>query len=191
MILLWSTTIIPQARPAPCDQSTGICVSPTIFQIIYLCTSLGLISIGAGGIRSSSLAFGVDQLEKAGFHKRPLLKERYFSWYYAAYTLSILIAITCVVYIQDNLGWAIGFAVPAVLMAFGVCVFFLASPFYVKLKSKTSLITGFVRVVVASYKNRHFKLSNATNYAYHCRAGSNLVIPSAKLRYYSSFFWVY
>lgn len=177
MILLWSTTIIPQARPPPCD---GICSSPTIFQFVYLCTSFGLISIGAGGIRSSSLAFGADQLEKRGFQN---VKESYFGWYYASYTLSILIALTCVVYIQDNLGWGVGFAVPAVLMLFGVSSFLLASPFYVKLNSKTSLVTGFVQVVVASYKNRHLKLSDSTNYVCHRKNGSSLVFPSEKLRY--------
>ncbi|KAL8504088.1 hypothetical protein ACS0TY_022717 [Phlomoides rotata] len=183
MILLWSTTVIPQAKPPPCDPSSDTCISPSVFQFVYLCSSLGLISIGAGAIRSSSLAFGADQLEEVGFHKRPLLKERYFSWYYAAYTLSILVALTCVVYIQDNLGWPVGFAVPTVLMVFGVCVFFLASPFYVKFKSETSLITGFVQVVIASFKNRQVELLNTTNYAYHCKTGSTLVVPSAKLRF--------
>ncbi|KAI3454083.1 hypothetical protein Pfo_010746 [Paulownia fortunei] len=183
MILLWSTTIIPQARPPPCNQSSNSCSSPTIFQFVFLCTSFGLISIGAGGIRSSSLAFGANQLEKGDFEKRSGVKESYFGWYYASYTFSVLIALTCVVYIQDNMGWRVGFAVPAVLMLFGVCSFFLASHFYVKLKSESSLVTGFIQVVVASYRNRHLKLSDSTNYVCHCKNGSALVFPSGKLRF--------
>ncbi|KAK6129684.1 hypothetical protein DH2020_036550 [Rehmannia glutinosa] len=183
MILLWSTTVIPQAKPPPCDRSSNTCISPTTFQFVFLCTSFVLIAIGAGGIRSSSLAFGANQLEKGDFQKRSGLKQSYFSWYYAAYTFSVLIALTCVVYIQDNLGWGVGFAVPAVLMFFGVIAFFLASTFYVKLKSKSSLVTGFVQVVVASYRNRRLKLSDSTDYVCHCKNGSPLVLPSGKLRF--------
>ncbi|KAL2543567.1 Protein NRT1/PTR FAMILY 1.2 [Forsythia ovata] len=184
MTLLWSTTIFPQARPPPCDESSDTCNTPTIFQYIFLCTSLGLMSIGAGGIRSSSLAFGADQLETRDGRKNSAVMESYFSWYYASYTLSILIAVTFVVYIQDNMGWEIGFAVPAVLMLFSAVSFFLASPFYVKLKGKSSLVVGFIQVITASYRNRHLKLStNCTDVVYHCKEGSALVFPSDKLRF--------
>ncbi|XP_042067998.1 protein NRT1/ PTR FAMILY 1.2-like isoform X1 [Salvia splendens] len=183
IIILWSTAVIPQASPPPCDQSSNVCISATTFQIMYLCLSFGLISIGAGGIRSSSLAFGADQLEKKGFHKSPGVKQSYFGWYYASYTLSVLVALTCVVYIQENLGWGVGFAVPGVLMLVSVTSFFLASPFYVRFKISSSLITGFVQVVVAAFRNRHLKLLDSTSDVYHCKNGSGLVIPSEKLRF--------
>ncbi|PIN23028.1 H+/oligopeptide symporter [Handroanthus impetiginosus] len=183
MILLWSTTIIPQARPPPCNQSPNICSPPTIFQTIFLCTSLCLISIGAGGLRSSSLAFGANQLETKESHRKSSVKESYFSWYYASFTFSVLVALTCIVYIQDKIGWEVGFAVPAVLMLFGVILFHLASPFYVKLKSKSSLVTGFMQVVVASYRNRHLKISDTTEPVYHYKSGSNAVFPTGKLRF--------
>ncbi|KAK6140856.1 hypothetical protein DH2020_025388 [Rehmannia glutinosa] len=183
MILLWLTTIIPQARPPPCDPSIDICSSATIFQFTFLCASLGLISIGAGGIRSSSLAFGANQLENGDFQRKPGVKESYFSWYYASYTFSLLIALTCVVYIQDKMGWGVGFAVPAVLMLFSAVSFYLASPFYIKVKSKTSLVTGLAQVVVASYRNRHLKLSDDAHTVYHYKSGSVLVFPSRKLRF--------
>ncbi|KAK4380919.1 protein NRT1/ PTR FAMILY 1.1 [Sesamum angolense] len=149
---------------------------------MYLCTAFGLISVGAGGIRSSSLAFGADQLEKGDFKKSSGLKESYFSWYYASYMFSVLIALTCVVYIQDNMGWGVGFAVPAVLVLFGVSIFFFASRFYVKLKSKTSLLTGFIQVVVASYRNRRLDLKDGVNNVCHRKNGSGLVFPSENLR---------
>lgn len=40
------------------------------------------MSAGAGGIRSSSLAFGLDQLSQRGENEG--IKEGYLSWYYAA-----------------------------------------------------------------------------------------------------------
>ncbi|KAL3645916.1 hypothetical protein CASFOL_011096 [Castilleja foliolosa] len=183
MIILWLTTIIPQAKPPLCDQSISTCITPTIFQFMFLFTSFVLISIGAGGIRSSSLAFGANQLEKGDFKKQSGVKESYFNWYYATNTISIVIALTCVVYIQDNMGWVIGFAVPAGLMFIGVVLFFSASASYVRVKSESSLLTGFAQVVVAWFRNRHVKLSDGVSYIWHCKNGSGLVSPSPNLRF--------
>ncbi|XP_052211065.1 protein NRT1/ PTR FAMILY 1.2 isoform X1 [Diospyros lotus] len=184
MILLWLTTVVPQARPPPCDHSNNSCSPPTTFQIILLCSSFGLMSVGAGGIRSSSLAFGADQLKKHDNLKNASALERYFSWYYVSASFSVLIAMTCIVYIQEKVGWEVGFGVPALLMFSSAVSFFLASPFYIKLKAKSSLLTGFAQVIVASYRNRHLTLSSeGTELWYHYRRGSILVAPSEKLRF--------
>ncbi|KAL3498459.1 hypothetical protein ACH5RR_041191 [Cinchona calisaya] len=152
--------MIPQARPPPCNESINSCSSTTFFQLFLLCTSFALISIGAGGIRSSSLAFGSDQLEKEDGHRHVGMMERYFSWYYASYMLSLLIALTSMASIQDSMGWQIGYGVLVVLMFFAALSFFIASPLYVKAKAKASLITEFVQ-----------------------KKGSKLVCPTSKLRF--------
>ncbi|KAL8522049.1 hypothetical protein ACS0TY_012265 [Phlomoides rotata] len=183
-ILLWSTSVISQARPPPCDQDS-ICNPPTFLQSSVLCAALGLISIGAGGIRSSSLAFGANQFENEDSQENCSgVSESYFSWYYAVYSFSCLIGLTCVVYIQDNMGWKIGFAVPIVLVMIGTCLFFLGSPFYVKVQSKPNLLTGFVQVMAASYKNRRFKLpSDTINSTYHYKNGQTPGLPSESFRF--------
>ncbi|KAL3500561.1 hypothetical protein ACH5RR_039654 [Cinchona calisaya] len=183
MILLWLTAMIPQARPPPCNELINSCSSTTSFQLFYLFSSFALISIGAGGIRSSSLAFGADQLKNEDGHKSVGILERYFGWYYASYMFSLLIALTCIVYAQDNMGWPFGFGVSAVVMFFAAVSFFVASPFYVKIKAKASLFTELIQVIVASFKNRAIKLSNSTNMLFHQKKGSTLVYPSENLRF--------
>ncbi|XP_073300981.1 protein NRT1/ PTR FAMILY 1.2-like [Primulina huaijiensis] len=183
MILLWLTTVITNAKPPPCDESSTHCCSPTVPQFAFLCSSLGLMSIGAGGVRSSSLAFGANQLRKGIFKKASCVKDSYFSWYYMFTTVSVLLAYTCVVYIQDNLGWRVGFAIPALLMLLAVFVFFSASSWYIKPDYKTSLLKNLVKVVVASYRNRHLKLSDRTDVLYHHNNGSSNIPPSRKLRF--------
>ncbi|KZV51141.1 hypothetical protein F511_06205 [Dorcoceras hygrometricum] len=183
IILLWLTTVIPNAKPPPCDKSSIHCYSATIPQFVFLCSSLGLISIGAGGIRSSCLAFGANQLRKGNFNQTRSLKESYFGWYYVSYAFSVLIGLTCIVYIQDNLGWSVGFAVPALLILLAMVLFFSASFWYIKPDSKTSLITDFVKVVVASCRNRHFKISDRTDVEYHHKNGLSNIHPSQKLRF--------
>nr|GME09621.1 protein NRT1/ PTR FAMILY 1.2-like [Ipomoea batatas] len=178
MFLFWLTTVIPQARPPPCLDSNNTCSSATAVQLFLLFTSFILVSIGSGGVNSSSLAFCVDQLKNEG-----VKMERYFGWYYAITLVSALVAITCLVYIQENMGWEIGFGVLLLLMLCAAVLIFLGSPFYVKPKPKGSLITGLIQVIVASYRKRSLLLSSGNGgIAYH-QEGTMLRLPSETLRF--------
>ncbi|KAH8482614.1 hypothetical protein H0E87_029895 [Populus deltoides] len=185
MVLLWLTTIIPGARVPSCAQFSSICNNDaTTPQLLFLYFCLGLMSIGAGGIRSCSLAFGADQLSKRDSLKHAGILESFFSWYYFTSSASVFISMTCIVYIQDTMGWKVGFGVPVVLMILSTLSFFLASPIYVKPKAKASWLIGFARVLVASFRKRRIELSSLdTDELYHHRKGSALVVPSERIRF--------
>ncbi|TXG67803.1 hypothetical protein EZV62_009078 [Acer yangbiense] len=173
MILLWLTTIFPEASKPT-----------TTYQFMLLYASFGFMTIGAGGIRASSLAFGADQVNIRDNLKKSSVLQSYFGWYNVAVTGSGIIAVTCIVYIQDHLGWTVGFGIPVVLMFLSAISFFLASPNYVKEKPNSNLFIGLVQVVVASYNNRHINISpQATDELYHRRRDSNLLMPTDKLRF--------
>ncbi|KAI5669204.1 hypothetical protein M9H77_19057 [Catharanthus roseus] len=184
LITLWMTSIVPGARPSPCSTEYTSCSSATGFQMFILCASFALVSIGTGGVRSSCLAFGADQLRGKGEgQSNSRAMERYFSVYYGLVTLSIFIALTGIVYIQAKLGWKVGFGVPAVLMLIVAPAFLLASPLYIKLKVKSNLIVGLLQVVVVSFKRRHLELqSQSINTMFHRRRNSLLLKPSENLR---------
>ncbi|KAM3337777.1 hypothetical protein P3S68_032102 [Capsicum galapagoense] len=183
MFLFWLTSLIPQARPPPCVISDNICRPADMFQLFFLCFSLGIVAIGTGAIKSSSLAFGSDQLKWEVNQGNARSMERYFSWYYALYALSTLVALTCLVYIQVNKGWGLGFGAPVLLMLFSTVLIYLGTSFYVKLKPKSSLITGLFQVIVASCRNRCLRLSSqSADILYHQKRGSTVVLPSEKLR---------
>ncbi|KAF7146277.1 hypothetical protein RHSIM_Rhsim04G0084600 [Rhododendron simsii] len=115
--MLWLTAMIPQMKPAPCDQITFVqCDSPSLTQYTMLFASSGLISIGAGCIRPCSMAFGLDKLDNEENPNNQRVLESYIHWYNASTAFSAVVAITATVYIQDHLGWQVGFAVPAFLM---------------------------------------------------------------------------
>ncbi|KAH9799568.1 protein NRT1/ PTR FAMILY 1.2 [Citrus sinensis] len=148
MVLLWFTAIFPQEKPPVCDQMRSGCESATASQLMLLYSAFGLMSLGGGSIRASSLVFGADQLDKGNGAKNA------------------------------------GFGIPAVIMLLSALSFFTASPFYVKPKANTSLISGLIQVIVASYKNRNMKLSSqATEEMYHKRKGSMLLVLSENLRH--------
>lgn len=185
MILLWLTAMIPQARPPPCSQAAGIsCKSPTDAQLALLVSSFALISIGAGGVRPCSLAFGADQLDRKEKPKNERVLESYFNWYYAAASVALVIAFTGIVYIQDHLGWKVGFGVPAILMFCSAFLFWIASPFYIKEKASKSLFTSFAQVLMAAYRNRKlsFPPLNSEGW-YHSKRGTKLAYPTEKVRF--------
>ncbi|KAH0691847.1 hypothetical protein KY289_019205 [Solanum tuberosum] len=178
--------MIPKARPSPCNQSGHeACKSTTTSQYLLLVLSFLLMSIGAGGIRSSSLAFGANQFDIDKRDNNPnkqTVLQSFFSWYYTSSVVSVLIALTGIVYLQDRLGWKIGFGVPAILMFLSALFFFLASPFYIKQKVLSNVFASFIRVIVVAFKNRKLHYPNQ-NSDYHHKNGSGPQVPTDKLRF--------
>lgn len=174
--------MIPELKPS-CESLMVDCNSATAAQLAVLFISLGLISIGAGCVRPCSIAFGADQLTIKERSNDERLLDSYFNWYYTSISLSTIIALSVIVYIQENLGWKIGFGIPAMLMFISVVSFILGSPFYAKVKPGHSLLTSFVQVVVVAVKNR--KLSNPVyNFdQYYQDRDSELMVPTDSLRY--------
>ncbi|CAN0907157.1 Protein NRT1/ PTR FAMILY 1.2 [Linum grandiflorum] len=184
LVTLWLTAMIPQARPPPCIPTNYECnKTATTPQLLLLYSSFALMSIGSGGVRSSSMAFGADQL--VGFptskksNSRGIL-ERYFSWYYMLVSVSVIVALTCIVGIQDTMGWQVGFGVPMLLMMFSSLSFFLASPFYLDSQPNSSLLTGLAQVIVASYFNRS---RSSSTHAFHHPISTTRPVPTHNLRF--------
>ncbi|RID56784.1 hypothetical protein BRARA_F00208 [Brassica rapa] len=187
MVLLWLTAMLPQVKPSPCDPTAAgnHCGSATASQLALLYSAFALISIGSGGIRPCSLAFGADQLDNKENPKNERVLESFFGWYYASSAVAVLIAFTGIVYIQEHLGWRIGFGVPAVLMLIAALLFVLAFPLYVRRNVSKSLFTGLAQVVVAAYVNRKLSLPNQqdSSITYYHMKDSELKAPSHKLRF--------
>lgn len=191
MILFWSTTIIPGATPSCDDHDLApnnnlICTSTTPMQLILLYSSFALIAIASGAGRSSTLAFGADQLRSnRGISTTTGVLESYFNWYFVIMFSSLIFAQTCMVYIQDHMGWTIGFGLAVLFMFLSAISFFLGTSFYIKSQPKASLLTGLAQVLVASWRNRHFDLSTQKNTErlYHVARGSRIDMPSDKLKF--------
>ncbi|XP_022720162.1 protein NRT1/ PTR FAMILY 1.1-like [Durio zibethinus] len=186
MSLLWLTAVLPQVRPPDCNsQIVQSCASPKPAQLALLFSCFALMSIGAGGIRPCSMAFGADQFDNPSNPKNDRILQSFFNWYYASVGISIMISITVIVYIQDKAGWAVGFGVPAGLMLISTVMFLLGSPLYIKMKPNKSLFKSFAQVIAAAWKNRHLALSpmdsNGGIRYYH--KGSKLIAPTEKLRF--------
>ncbi|CAL9135124.1 unnamed protein product, partial [Musa textilis] len=184
MVLLWLTAVVPGAQPPVCGHANDDCASPTSSQLALLFAAFAVMSVGSGGVRPCSLAFGADQLDQKGAPQNERTLQTFFNWYYASVGLSIIVAVTVIVYVQDHKGWAVGFGVPVVLMAISTALFLLGSPFYIKFKANKSTLAGLAQVIVVSLKNRHIVLPpDTTHVRFHKKKVSKLTVPTKKLRF--------
>ncbi|XWS55617.1 hypothetical protein CRYUN_Cryun09bG0016100 [Craigia yunnanensis] len=76
-----------------------------------LFAGLALMAIGAGGIRPCNIAFGADQFDTT-IKTRRSQPESFFNWWHFTFTFALVNTLTGVVYIQTNISWIIGFAIP-------------------------------------------------------------------------------
>lgn len=109
--------------------------------------------------------------------------ESFFNWYYTSIGVSTVLALTIIVYIQDQLGWKFGFGVPVILMIISTLIFLAGASLYVKVKPSKSLFTGFVQVLVVAFKNRKLSLPQSNSDQYCHSHDSNFLIPTDNLRY--------
>ncbi|KAL6295038.1 hypothetical protein ACE6H2_003180 [Prunus campanulata] len=152
MISLTVSAVLPQLRPPPC-QHNQVCKEADGGQLAILYASLLLGALGSGGIRPCVVAFGADQFDETD-EKQTTKTWNYFNWYYFVMGVSILLAVTVLVYIQDNIGWGLGLGIPTIAMFISIIIFIVGYPLYRNLDPVGSPFTRLIQVSVAAYKKR-------------------------------------
>ncbi|KAG6675053.1 hypothetical protein I3843_15G076900 [Carya illinoinensis] len=154
MMLLTLSAVLPQLRPPPCKVGTHqVCQEADFGQQAILYISLLLAALGSGGIRPCVVAFGADQFDETD-PKQNTKTWNYFNWYYFVMGVSFIVAVTVLVYIQDNVGWGLGLGVPTIAMFISVVTFIGGYPLYRNLNPSGSPFTRLVQVMVAAYRKR-------------------------------------
>lgn len=141
------------------------------------------MSLGASGVRACCLAFAEDQIAHWDAPRKDRALRGLFSWYYVSVGFSQIVAITILVYFQDEMGWKVGFGISVALMASVTLLNLAATPFYVKVKPQKSIWISLLQVVVVAVKNRRLVLPE-TNHGVHFNnfPGSRELVPSEKMR---------
>ncbi|KAL6838592.1 hypothetical protein ACP4OV_031549 [Aristida adscensionis] len=154
MALLTVSAVLPQFRPPACKPGgAAACEEAAPWQLAVLYASLLLNAVGAGGYRPCIVAFGADQFDESRAAERAR-SWGFFNWYYFCNGASMLLAVTAVVYVQDNVGWGWGLGVPAFCMAVSVAAFVAGYPMYRRLDPAGSPFTRLAQVVVAAVRKR-------------------------------------
>ncbi|KAG5552680.1 hypothetical protein RHGRI_010695 [Rhododendron griersonianum] len=144
---------LPQLRPPGCPSQEN-CKEASSQQLLLLYLALLLSSIGSGGRKPCVVTFAADQIDMSK-SKVESRKWNFFNWYTFCLGMGSLAALTVVVYVQDNVGWGLGFGIPTIAMAISIIAFVVGSPLYRKVKPKGSPFVRLAQVVVAAVKKRN------------------------------------
>ncbi|KAJ6818094.1 putative protein NRT1/ PTR FAMILY 2.11 [Iris pallida] len=156
MFILTLTAAVPSLHPPQCGEGQA-CVAHTRWQLAVLLTSFAFQIIGAGGIRPCNLAFGADQFDpRTESGKKGIAS--FFNWYYFTLAFAILVSSTAIIYIQSDVSWAWGLAIPTMLMLLSCVFFFAGTRIYVVVKPEGSPFTSIAQVLVAAFRKRRLRL---------------------------------
>ncbi|XP_071735747.1 protein NRT1/ PTR FAMILY 8.3-like [Rutidosis leptorrhynchoides] len=186
MCTLTLSASIPSLIPADCVGPH--CPTATFSQYAFVFTGLYLIALGTGGIKPCVSSFGADQFDDTD-PKEKVRKGSFFNWFYFSINIGALVSGTYIVWVQENKGWGLGFAIPAFFMGVAIVSFFLGTPLYRFQKPGGSPITRMCQVLVASFRKRNLPLPIdssllfETPYKVSAIGGSRKIIHTDELPY--------
>ncbi|CAN6822920.1 unnamed protein product [Brassica oleracea] len=157
MILLTMAVTVKSLRPT-CRN--GLCNKASSLQKAFFYMSLYTIAIGAGGTKPNISTFGADQFDDYSIRERKQ-KDSFFNWWTFSSFSGALFATLGLVYIQENLGWGLGYGIPTLGLLVSLVVFYIGTPFYRhKVIKSDNLAKALVRVPIAAFKNRKLHCPN-------------------------------
>ncbi|KAL6138782.1 hypothetical protein ACLB2K_064061 [Fragaria x ananassa] len=162
MVALTLTASLHELTPPACNGQAH-CEQPNAWQKLVLYSGLGLLVIGSGGLRPCNIAFGADQFDTTTEKGRAQL-DSFCNWWYFLFTLALIVALTGVVYIQTNISWVLGFAIPAGCFALSILIFLLGRKLYVRVKPQGSTFGDIMKVIVASFRKFSTRTSGQSLY---------------------------
>ncbi|KAL0321788.1 UNVERIFIED_CONTAM: protein NRT1/ PTR FAMILY 5.1 [Sesamum calycinum] len=155
MVLLTMAVSIKFLKPS-CEN--GVCSKANSTQIAFFYTSLYIIAIGAGGTKPNISTFGADQFDDINPHEKKL-KASFFNWWMFSAFTGALLATLGLVYIQENLGWGLGYGIPTVGLILSIIIFYVGTPLYRHKVRRTRHPAGdLFRVVVTAFANAKLTL---------------------------------
>ncbi|CAA0828483.1 Protein NRT1/ PTR FAMILY 5.8 [Striga hermonthica] len=145
---------------------TSTAIRHNTHSVSSLSWSLYMISLGQAGYNPSLQAFGADQLEKNEDNGDILpvsntldedrtkgsdsdRKSKFFQWWYFGICCGSLLGVSVMSYVQDNLGWGIGFAIPTLSMLVSIVLFLCGNRLYVRRRSGITNARSFEDVMRA------------------------------------------
>ncbi|KAB2040048.1 hypothetical protein ES319_D02G053300v1 [Gossypium barbadense] len=150
MSLLTLSVSIPGLKPPPCHQANiDDCKKASTLQLATFFGALYTLAIGTGGTKPNISTIGADQFDD--FHpKEKASKLSFFNWWMFSIFFGTLFANTVLVYIQDNVGWTLGYGLPTLGLVISVMIFLAGTPFYRHRVPAGSPFTKMAMVIVAA-----------------------------------------
>lgn len=154
MSLLTLTVSLPALRPPSCGSGVKLedCdkrASP--FQVGIFYCALYIIALGTGGTKPNISTMGADQFDEFEPKER-IQKLSFFNWWMFSIFFGTLFSNTFLVYIQDKVGWTLGYGLPTVGLAISIMVFLFGTKFYRHKLPSESPFSRIAPVLVAAIR---------------------------------------
>ncbi|KAL5059742.1 hypothetical protein RYX36_031346 [Vicia faba] len=164
MCLLTLSVSLPSLRPPECDEGVAFenCPKASPLQKGVFFLALYIIVLGTGGTKPNISTMGADQFDDFD-PKEKSYKFSFFNWWYFSILIGVLFSTTFLVYIQDNIGWTLGYGLPTIGLAFSILVFLLGTPYYRHKLPQGSPMTRMVQVFVAAVRKWKARVPEDTN----------------------------
>eukprot|EP00250_Pteridium_aquilinum_P015595 c22663_g2_i1 orf=445-1539(+) len=187
MVMLTLSVSVRSLKPPPCKATP--CPKVGKGRVAFFFLSLYLISVGTGGIKPCLEAFGADQFDDEDAVERRR-KSSFFNWWYFALCTGGLIAVTFLVYIDDNVSWALGFGIPTIVMVVACIIFYAGTPRYRHKLPGGSPLTQIMQVLVACLRNHNAKLPSHPSSLHEIYADPNMPAARRQLQHTDKLRWL-
>lgn len=160
MLVLTLAVSVPGLKPPPCSDPdpTQCKKAPTLTLALYY-AALYTLAIGTGGTKPNISTIGADQFDDFE-PKEKAHKLSFFNWWMFSIFFGTLFANTVLVYIQDTVGWTLGYGLPTLGLALSIAIFLAGTPFYRHRKPNGSPFTKMAKVIVASIRKWRVPIPN-------------------------------
>ncbi|KAL5851732.1 hypothetical protein ACOSQ3_006850 [Xanthoceras sorbifolium] len=138
------TTSLQQANVADCEKASTL-------QLAVFFGALYILAVGTGGTKPNISTIGADQFDDFE-PKEKIQKLSFFNWWMFSIFFGTLFANTVLVYIQDNVGWTLGYALPTLGLLVSIGIFVAGTPFYRHRVPAGSPFTRMAKVIVAAIR---------------------------------------
>ncbi|XP_019462392.1 PREDICTED: protein NRT1/ PTR FAMILY 4.6 isoform X3 [Lupinus angustifolius] len=151
LIILTIQAHMASLKPLECDKFTT-CEEVNGGKAAILFVGLYLVALGVGGIKGSLAAHGGEQFDETTPNGRKQ-RSTFFNYFVFCLSCGALIAVTFVVWIEDNKGWEWGFAISTISIFVSIPVFLAGSTTYRNKVPSGSPLATILKVLVAASLN--------------------------------------
>ncbi|CAK9139524.1 unnamed protein product [Ilex paraguariensis] len=152
MSVLTLAVSVPGLKPPHCvDPIIENCKKSSTIQLAVFYGALYTLAVGTGGTKPNISTIGADQFDDFD-PKEKGHKLSFFNWWMFSIFFGTLFANTVLVYIQDNVGWTLGYGLPTLGLAISILIFLAGTPFYRHRVPTGSPFTRMARVIVAALR---------------------------------------
>jgi dipeptide/tripeptide permease len=186
MVLLTAAVAFKLFHPK-CTAVNGSLCPTSSKEITFFYIALYIMAIGAGGTKPNISTFGADQFDDFDPYERKL-KTSFFNWWMFSSFIGGLVATLGLVYVQENVGWGLGYGIPTAGLMLSLVLFYVGTPFYRhKVKKAESPTKEICKVIRTALENRKYEVYDDSKVLYELERQQYLRTAKRQLHHSSSF----